>query len=69
MKLDGFRRTDRLFAGLLLVEWLAAIIVAVTVSPLTWTGEKAGRTSTSGRRSSWVVRSSACRWPWRDPVG
>ena len=33
------RRTDRMFAWLLLVEWLAAIVVAVSVTPRTWMGE------------------------------
>jgi two-component system sensor histidine kinase/response regulator len=32
------RRTDRLFASLLAVEWLGAIAVALIVSPSTWTG-------------------------------
>src|SRR5437868_6192195 len=35
------RRTDRFFAKLLLVEWLAAIAMALFVSPLTWTGKYA----------------------------
>jgi signal transduction histidine kinase/DNA-binding response OmpR family regulator len=33
-----YRQTDRLFAGLLLTQWLAGIGVAVWVSPLTWIG-------------------------------
>ena len=40
MRLEGFRSTDRLFAYLLLLEWFAAIITAITVSPLTWSGEE-----------------------------
>ena len=32
------RRTDRLFAGLLLFEWLAAVAVAYWVSPWAWAG-------------------------------
>ncbi len=35
------QRTDRFFARLLLVEWLAAIAMAFMVSPLTWTGRYA----------------------------
>ncbi|TMA54056.1 MAG: response regulator [Deltaproteobacteria bacterium] len=31
-------RTDRLFAGLMLFQWLAAIAAACWVSPLTWAG-------------------------------
>jgi PAS domain S-box-containing protein len=33
-----FRRTDRLFAGLLAIQWLAAVVVAVRISPLAWEG-------------------------------
>jgi len=32
------RRTDRLFAGLLLFEWLAAVAVAYWISPWAWAG-------------------------------
>ncbi|QDV38428.1 PAS domain S-box protein [Tautonia plasticadhaerens] len=35
----GYRRADRLFATLLLYEWLAMIGIALWVSPLTWVGE------------------------------
>ena len=40
MKHTRIRRTDRLLAGLLVIEWLAAIVVAVIVSPFTWAGEE-----------------------------
>ncbi|HWY85730.1 MAG TPA: response regulator [Gemmataceae bacterium] len=33
-----FRRTDRLFAWLLVLQWLAAILAALWISPLTWAG-------------------------------
>jgi hypothetical protein len=33
-----YRRTDRLFAGLLTAEWVAAVGLAAWVSPLTWAG-------------------------------
>ena len=33
-----YRRTDRLFAGLLVFQWLAAIALAVWVTPRTWAG-------------------------------
>ena len=33
-----YRRTDRLFAGLMVLQWLAAILAAYWVSPLTWSG-------------------------------
>jgi signal transduction histidine kinase len=32
------QRTDRLFAGLMLFQWLAAVAVAVWISPLAWSG-------------------------------
>src|SRR3954454_7984472 len=32
------RRTDRLFAGLLGFEWVAAMLTALTLSPRTWIG-------------------------------
>jgi two-component system, sensor histidine kinase and response regulator len=35
----GYRRVDRLFAVLLLLEWMAAVGFAVWVSPYTWAGE------------------------------
>ena len=38
-----YKRTDRLFASLLIIEWLAGILVALVVSPLAW----AGRLSTT----------------------
>ena len=33
-----YRRTDRMFAGLLVFQWLAAVALALWVSPLTWAG-------------------------------
>jgi signal transduction histidine kinase len=33
-----YRRTDRLFAGLMPLQWLAAIATALWISPLTWSG-------------------------------
>ena len=35
---DVCRRTDRMFAGLLLLQWIAGIAMAQWLSPLTWTG-------------------------------
>jgi two-component system sensor histidine kinase/response regulator len=37
---DIFRRTDRMFAYLMLVQWVAAIGVSIVISPRTWSGEK-----------------------------
>ena len=33
-----FQRTDRLFVGLLLLQWVAGIIAAIWISPQTWAG-------------------------------
>jgi hypothetical protein len=33
-----FQRTDRLFAGLMLFQWLAGIVAAFWLSPRAWTG-------------------------------
>jgi signal transduction histidine kinase len=35
---DIYRRTDRLFAGLMAFQWVAGIIFALWVSPLAWSG-------------------------------
>jgi PAS domain S-box-containing protein len=37
-QLHVFQRADRVFAGLLLLEWVAAIVLALWVSPLAWAG-------------------------------
>ena len=34
-----YRNTDRMFARLMLFQWVAAVVVALVVSPRTWTGE------------------------------
>jgi diguanylate cyclase (GGDEF)-like protein len=33
-----YRRTDRMFAGLMLFQWIAAVAAALWLSPLTWDG-------------------------------
>src|SRR5829696_8335683 len=33
-----YRRTDRLFAGLMALQWIAGIVFALWVSPLAWAG-------------------------------
>jgi len=35
---EVFRRCDRLFAGLMIAQWIAGIVAAVTISPRTWEG-------------------------------
>ncbi len=37
-RIDLYQRTDRLFAGLMIVQWLACICTAVWLSPRTWIG-------------------------------
>src|SRR5437868_9139185 len=37
-KTDIYRRTDRLFAGLMGLQWIAGIVFALWVAPLTWVG-------------------------------
>ena len=37
-QLEMHKRTDRLFAGLMGVQWIAGIVFAIWVSPLTWDG-------------------------------
>lgn len=32
------RRTDQMFVGLLIFQWISAIVLAIWVSPLTWSG-------------------------------
>src|SRR5229473_32870 len=34
-----YRNTDQLFARLMLFQWLAAILMAVVISPYTWDGQ------------------------------
>src|SRR5882672_1055988 len=35
---DIYKRTDRLFAGLMGFQWIAGIVFALWVSPLAWSG-------------------------------
>jgi two-component system sensor histidine kinase/response regulator len=37
----GYRRTDRFFAGLLAAQWVAAVALALWVTPQTWAGTDA----------------------------
>jgi signal transduction histidine kinase len=36
---ENYRRVDRLFAILMVVQWVAAIVVALTISPYGWEGK------------------------------
>jgi len=36
------RQTDRMFAILMLVQWIADVVVALLVSPRTWSGSESG---------------------------
>ncbi|MFZ2060059.1 MAG: response regulator [Candidatus Binatus sp.] len=40
MRAGIFRRTDKLFAGLFVFQWLAGIVAALLLSPTTWAGEQ-----------------------------
>jgi methyl-accepting chemotaxis protein len=33
-----FNQTDRLFAGLMVVQWIGGIVAALCLSPTTWAG-------------------------------
>src|SRR5262245_54002192 len=35
-----YQRTDRIFSGLMLLQWAAAILAAWWISPLTWAGSE-----------------------------
>src|SRR5262249_2908693 len=37
-RLTIFKRTDKIFVGLMLFQWLAGIVVAWLISPTTWAG-------------------------------
>lgn len=56
MRAGIFRRTDKLFAGLFVFQWLAGIVAALLLSPTTWRANKAKHTSTYGPRYFSVVR-------------
>jgi two-component system, sensor histidine kinase and response regulator len=38
MRIRIFKRTDRLFAGLMVLQWLGTIVAALYLSPKTWVG-------------------------------
>jgi hypothetical protein len=38
MRIRIFKQTDRLFAGLMMLQWLGAIVAALYLSPRTWAG-------------------------------
>jgi methyl-accepting chemotaxis protein len=38
LRQTNFRRTDRIFAWLMPVQWVVAIVIAATLSPRTWAG-------------------------------
>ena len=37
-QLQTYRRTDRMFAALMVIQWLASIAAALWISPRTWSG-------------------------------
>src|ERR1700693_270397 len=40
MRAGIFRRTDKLFGGLFVFQWLAGIVAALLLSPTAWAGEQ-----------------------------
>ena len=42
---DIYKRTDRMFAHLMAVQWLAGIVFALLVAPLTWSGTTSSTSS------------------------
>src|SRR4030095_12184503 len=36
---ENLLKTDRLFARLMLVQWCAAVVMALTIAPRTWSGQ------------------------------
>src|SRR5262245_48618534 len=38
-QLGVYKRTDRLFAGLMIFQWIAGVVTALIVSPKTWAGQ------------------------------
>ena len=58
------QRTDRMFAGLMALQWLAGIGVALWITPLTWIG---AASSIHLRPCRDLPRRYHCRFP--DPAG
>ena len=50
------RTTDRLFAGLLIIQWFAAVSLALWLTPLTWTGSASAVHLHVKAASSWAAR-------------
>jgi hypothetical protein len=38
MRIRIFKQTDRLFGGLMMLQWLGAIVAALCLSPRIWAG-------------------------------
>ena len=45
-----YEQTDRMFAYVMGVQWLTAVVFALVVAPRTWAGAAVRSTCTSGRR-------------------
>jgi len=62
---DNYRRTDRLFAGLMVFQWLAGIAAACWISPATWAGS-ANRVHDHVYLAVLLGGAlAACHWSWR----
>ena len=59
-----YKRTDRMFVTLMVLQWLAGVILAVWISPKTWVAPKAKRILTCGRPFFWEepLPSFQCCW-------
>ena len=55
------RHIDRLFAGLMLLQWIACIVAVLLISPSTWIGETSTFTSICGSPSSAGLHCQPCR--------
>ena len=58
------RRTDRMFAVLMILQWAGAVVAALLLSPKTWDRAPATRTRTFGWRYSSAGPWPRCRCCW-----
>lgn len=59
------KRTDRMFAALMLLQWLAGVAAALWVSPKRGRAPLATHTLTSGRQYSWERQSVPSPSSWQ----
>src|SRR5712692_3707559 len=56
-----YRSTDQLFARLMIVQWVAAIAMAVVISPYTWAGQSSAIHIHVWAAFFWAARSACSR--------